>query len=578
VARTQCGSIIAAGASVSTIQTALNSCASAHPLTTSSPGDGGYVLLGTGTFNLTGTVNVPSNVTLRGMGADQTILQSGSDPMIGIGTNDPSHNAVSINSGGTAGSTSIVVSSASDFSVGKYIHISELNDPAYVSNIGSGGTNTWCDAWYNCTRAKGQIVEITGVSGTTITFTPALYSGYTHTPQAFAFDANAKYAGLEALQIYGTNASSGSYSIDMEACAYCWIKGIEENTANYDADSVEVMFGYRDEIRDNYFTSAYVHTTGGSENELKLAYKTSGVLIENNIFERKQTSVNIARGSAGNVIAYNFVTGSFDSTDPTLGSMGAFYFHEAHSQFNLIEGNIVPSLYPDSVWGTNSNQTFFRNWATGVNKGCAPFSGRGTVNCTGNNGSWPSKGVVGFRVDALSTYDNFVGNIVGSADQNALALTKVASVVYPSSCGWDTQTCGWQWGSTTLSGGGSGSSANSYNTAFRHGNYTLFDGSLIWDANTTQTLPASFYKTAKPSWWGSLGWPSIGPDVNGGTGPGGHTALTSANPAQNCFYNVMGGTEGGAGGPYAFNADTCYKGSSSGAIPAAPNGLSATAQ
>ncbi len=58
--RTQCGSVVPAGASSSAIQAALNgtdgrgSCANK------------YVLLGAGTFSLSGSLTIPSNVTLRG--------------------------------------------------------------------------------------------------------------------------------------------------------------------------------------------------------------------------------------------------------------------------------------------------------------------------------------------------------------------------------------------------------------------------------------------------------------------------------------------------------------------------------
>ena len=38
-----------------------------------------------------------------------------------------------------------------------------------------------------------------------------------------------------------------------------------------------------------------------------------------------------------------------------------------------------------------------------------------------------------------------------------------------------------------------------------------------------QSLPASLFLSAKPSWWQGAPWPAVGPDVNGGNGPGGHT-------------------------------------------------------
>jgi hypothetical protein len=71
-------------------------------------------------------------------------------------------------------------------------------------------------------------------------------------------------------------------------------------------------------------------------------------------------------------------------------------------------------------------------------------------------------------------------------------------------------------------------------------------------------LPSSFYLTAKPVWWPSAkAWPPIGPEVSGGNASsvGGHVYTL---PAQDCFLNTMRGAANGAGGPYTFNANTCY--------------------
>jgi len=50
----------------------------------------------------------------------------------------------------------------------------------------------------------------------------------------------------------------------------------------------------------------------------------------------------------------------------------------------------------------------------------------------------------------------------------------------------------------------------------------------------SHALPASFYLSSKPSWWGTMPWPAIGPDVMGGTDPTGHVY---ANPAEVCCRN-----------------------------------------
>jgi hypothetical protein len=539
-----------------------------------------------GTTTVT-TINIPAYTALRGLGADQTILQNSASDAISMdsGSDPPggsySTNTTNVTSGNTSGSMWIMVSAPASYAVGDNIHFTELNATG-VTPVGSGGSSgSWTDGWWSGNRARGQTVIVTSKGTSVCTgssnanclgISPPLYSDYPNSPLAVPYTA-LKYAGVENLQINGTNASGSSEMIWMRSCSYCWVKGIEVNMVNGSGNILEDRFGFRNEIRDNYFTGAYSHVTGGGENEIKLSFKTSGDLIENNIIERTQTAINVCRGSAGNVVAYNYITGSLSNNHnpPDEGSMGAVYQHEAHPQYNLMEGNVVPTLYPDSVWGTSYRLSFYRNWAQGINRACSPYTGAGTVNCS--TSTWPTLGPVAVRVNALSTEDNFVGNVVGSAllDNNTSTLTKVATVVYPTGgCGWGTQACGWEWGQTTISGGnGTYSSANSCTTALYNGNYTSVGGasSLTWSSGlgcqnssgSPITLPASFYKSSKPSWWGSLGWPSIGPDVTGGTGPGGHTMLTSANPAQKAYY-AIGGTEGGAGGPFTFNADTLYGG------------------
>jgi hypothetical protein len=88
----------------------------------------------------------------------------------------------------------------------------------------------------------------------------------------------------------------------------------------------------------------------------------------------------------------------------------------------------------------------------------------------------------------------------------------------------------------------------------------------------SQTLPASFYLTSRPSWFGSVAWPPFGPDVTGGNlaGYGGHA---NKIPAQLC-YEAFGGPSNGGGSPLSFNADTCYGGGDP--PPDPPQGLEAT--
>src|SRR5271165_6706615 len=358
------------------IQSALNVCPANQVVSHSA-----------GTFRINSSISVPANVTLRGAGANQTILSvyGSSAGAVNLGSGNPNYPGVSVTGGATSGSTSVTVSNASGITVGGYLMITELNDSSYVTIQGGEGNCTWCDGGlgYNGTRVRGQMLEVTSVNGTTIGFNPPLYSAYSHTPLAASMTAT-KYAGVENLQVSANNAG---YTADFQivACAYCWLKGVE---ANYtDGDFVQVHYGFRDVIRDSYFSNAYNHSPGNTDSDIFIVDKTSGTLVENNIVERGHTSIMINWGAAGNVIAYNYATGNFDSGAPNF-AIGALGFHGAHPQFNLMEGNVVPSIHPDQIWGSSSHGTMFRNWTEGTTKACNPLTGRGTVNCTGANGWW----------------------------------------------------------------------------------------------------------------------------------------------------------------------------------------------
>lgn len=573
---TNCASLTPS-ATVSTINTALSSCAS-----------GQTVFLAAGTYAISGTIHIPSNVTLRGAGADQTILNStgtGGGPVIALGSGSPSYSPVNITGGSAAGSTSITVSSASGISAGKYLVITETNNPSFVSSQGSEGPCNWCDGGWtsNAHLARGQIVQVTSVSGTTIGISPGLYGAYTSNPVAVPFAMSASYAGVENLQVYANNTGAGT-NFGMSMCAYCWVKGVEGNYT--DGNLAEVSWGYRDEIRDSYFSNAYLHTPGTYDSDVDLDYKTSATLVENNIMERTHASIMMEWGAAGNVVAYNYTMGEFDSGAPNF-VIGGISFHGAHPQFNLLEGNVVTQIYPDSVWGTSSQITAFRNWVVGTSKVCSPLTGRGTVSCSGASQTYQAARAM--QMSYLTTLDNFVGNVVGSTQMQSLVnsggnkLGQVASVEYPATRSYDADAYGWSFGYGESSDDGTGSGcsggtspchlAGTSSTDLLHGNYNNIGGSVSWVAGLTQTLPPSFYLSGKPGWFGSMPFPATGPDVAGGSGPGGHSF---GNPARACYLTVMGGSDGGAGGPLTFNAGNCYGTTSSKTGPATPTGLTGT--
>jgi len=560
--RTTICATLTSAASLAEMNAALGSCPR-----------GQTVFLAAGTYQIPGTIRIPSNVTLRGAGADRTILNATGtgENVIAMGSGKVPYNPVKIVSGATAGSTSILVEDARRIAPGKYLVIAELNNPAFVSVAGSKANCDWCDGWTKTgSMARGQIVEVKDVRGDRVTISPALYSAYTLSPVAVPFEMAAKHAGVEDLQVYANNTGYAA-SFGMLQCAYCWIKGVETNYS--DSDPAEVFWGFRDEVRDSYFSNSFTHQPGEHDSGIHVAYKTSASLFENNIVERARVSFDLGWGEAGNVFAYNYTQGEFVTADPGV-LVGGFRFHGAHAQFNLFEGNIVTTIDEDSIWGSTSHITAFRNWVTGTNRVCAPLSGRGAVNCTGSNAHYAFQAARAIQISYLASLNSFVGNLVGSAQMQSLTghnrvLPQIASVEYPAPRSYEGAVYGWSFGYGPLEDRGTGTgtgcgasvppchAAGAYSTNFFHGNYNHIDGSIGWAPGVSHKLPPSFYLAAKPGWWGSLPFPAIGPEITGGSGPAGHSF---GNPAQICYQIVMGGSDGGQGSPLVFNATRCYGG------------------
>lgn len=533
------------------IQAALNSCPANQ-----------VVSLSAGTFLINSSLVIPTNVVLRGAGAASTILnlRGSSTGAINFGAEHyPSASTSNtITGGATQGSTSITVS-GSGISTGQLLMISQTNT-SYMTESGSSGVCSWCNAGVG--NDSGQTVLVTSVSGSTITFRPPLYMDMSaNSPVAYPYTAGAKNAGLESLQLYGNNTGY-SANIFMSGTLYSWVKGVESNFA--DGNHITMYWSFGNEIRDSYFHDGYSHGSGQTDDDIDIARKSSANLVINNILWRDHGSIMFEWGASGNVVAYNYTAGNYHSTSFTWMINDFVLSHGAHPMFNLIEGNVGDKLELDSTWGSSSHYTLFRNWFSGSRQYVPPADARGALQL--GSAAWESANTFAYVIDYLSQYDNLVGNIAGSA--HLLSTGAVNSRISPASGGGSPACSRFGYNSDDNS---AVSPNNAYNTAFLHGNYDCIAGTFSWNPGTPQTLPASFFLNGKPSWWGTVPWPPIGPDVTGGNiaGVNGHA---NAIPAQSCFNTV---TLNGTINTGTFNAATCYV---SGPRPNPPTGLAALVQ
>jgi hypothetical protein len=560
-------------ASPSTINNAIASCP-----------EGQVVALGAGTFYLSSGIifDGKNNITLRGAGADQTsVVFYGGANCNGLGgdicikgsnndvTSNPNHTA-NWTSGYAPGSTSITLDSVSGLNVGSTIlSLDQLNDlygsdtgGAFVCDFGPGGVGTVGSTAYCAdegpsgagrpNRSQQQLVQVTGITGSgpfTVNITPGLYMPNWRSsqgPGAFWAFTNVTGDGIEDLSLDHTNSTfSPTGGIFLYGTYRCWVKGIRSMRAQ--RNHIWVYQSIHDTIRDSYF---YGTQSAASQSYGIETYMTSDNLIENNIFQSVTTPSQANGSSSGNVIGHNFMI-DMHYTASLIFMQASNNAHSAGIDFVLHEGNQGNQFEADIVHGTHQFLTAFRNVFTG----------------------WePAKQS---STDAVllfnhSRFFNLVGNVLGTPGYH----NNYQYAVPTPTGSYDTAIY-------VLGIGGNNTAAdnNTPSTLMRWGNYDTVTKTVRFAATevpstisqfanplpASQTLPVSFYLSAKPSWWGVTPFPAIGPDVTGGSGPGGHSF---PNPAQVCYNN----TTKDSNGILIFNGNLCYWG------PAAPTKLSVIVQ
>jgi PKD repeat protein len=450
----------------SAIQSAINSCAS-----------GSAVYLPSGTYKITSSLRLRSGVVIRGDGSPTTkiVNYSNGDAIVISGEVQygPSTN---ITSGSTKGSSSIVVSSASSFPVGSLVVVDQLNDAALTNSSGGEGNCDWCSR-DNGARSLGEIAVITAKSGNTLTLSHPLLYGYNKTPQIYLFcQAPIVNAGVENLYI--KTSSSGladACGVDMIVAYGCWVKNVEFDKIPRKCVWVQASTGC--EVRKSYFHDA-TQLDGDHGYAISTQSQSSLCLYEDNIFYNMHANIAFGSGGGvGNVAAYNYGYNCIHEQPSWF--IHSFATHGAHTYMNLWEGNVMPKIGFDNIWGSGSHQVVFRNQIRDSNPG---------VTVTTN--------LAGIQIAPYNRYDSFVGNVLGYAGYTG-------TYNYAS----DGSYCLWQIDT---------SDPLVKSTLIRHGNYDYADLETKWDAGSANhTLASSLYLVSRPSWFGSVVWPPFGPDVSG---------------------------------------------------------------
>jgi hypothetical protein len=515
------------GATAAAINNAINAC------------NNGVIFLNAGTYtsaSLGGRIQVyKSNVTLRGAGADKTILTGNKIIDVGNGSNNALGTAIT--GGATKGSTTFTVASTVNLAPGVMIDIDRDDDPNLIVNTGSQGSGT---------RNLVQTNMITAVSGSTITVrNPFIYDFSNGNPKVkFYYSSITTLSGVEDLKLDHTGFTAGG-PLNIFYTDSCWLKGIESGFAT--GYHIFITGALNLEIRDSY-----IHDGGSGPNNGGINFYSdytyggiSSAKVENNIFNKDFPATEVNGSSGGLYIGYNYSYGT-----PAQGRtpLVTWTFDDGHAPFNIMnlyEGNIGEMWGVDGYYGGSGYGTVLRNYFTGFN---------------------PNYGVGGEAVQILRLAYNYnlVGNVLGSANQNpgsylgcrlySSGPPAIYRIGYPNlgNCGLTA------WDNFTPPGGYPDPKVTA--TLLRWGNYDYFNKATRFVASeipagvpvpTDQTIPNSYYYSSKPAWWpAGIAWPPIGPDVTGGNGDtSGHV---NKIPAQVCWEtrNLLTGG--------SFNASGCY--------------------
>jgi hypothetical protein len=589
---TRCGSVIAAPSSSAAINTALGACTANH-----------YVELAAGTFTLSAGIVFGgiSNVELRGQGANQTFLVFsggngchggyGSFVNVCITASDnnfsggPS-NSANWTAGYTQGTTTITLSSTTNLHANSVLILDQLDDTADNGGFfvcSSNSISPPCSLEGNsgasrANRSQQQIVLVTAVNGNQVTFTPGLYVDNwtgTKSPGAWWATSPITHDGVRDLSLdYSSN--TGDKGIFISDCYGCWVYGVRSIDSG--KAHVELVQSMHDEVRDSYF---YLTQNSISQSYGIEALAASDDLYINNINQYVATPLMVNGSCEGCVLAYNYSINDYYTGSSSHYNLPTTNQHTGGEDMMLWEGNVGGMFSADNFHGTHNFVTSFRNYWQGTQPTCWAA---GTTNAFGAC----TDQLIGLDIHAYSRFYNLIGNVVGASgvhttygngskpifelnDGNTEAGKTVPSdpLVTTTLFRWgnyDTVTNAVHWCGNSSNTGWTAHCSSTGGACSGGSCVSEVPSGLSQYANSipaTETLPASLYFAAKPSWWPvAKVWPPIGPDVTGGnvrdinSGTlGGHVYSI---PAQDCYTNVMGGPADGTGPVLSFNRATCY--------------------
>ena len=367
-----------------------------------------------------------------------------------------------------------------NISVGSLITITQTNPPWVHANTNYYGAGpAWCG--HGPDRLMAITVKVTAINNNVVTIEHPLPIDMTNAPMITPWYYVTAGDGFEDMTFDLANGG-GSTALFFAQAYGCWVKNVEiEHTSS--------RFLWFDTCVNCEVRACYTHgAIGGGPNHEGIDFYLNCCynLIEDNVCVQAGSPMIIlgdwGGGDVGNVIGYNLMVDAQSGSSVAGNSLSLN--HGPHNMFNLIEGNVGQSIASDGYYGGSSHATLYRNY----------FSGAFT------NFMWPQAVHLGHWED----YDNIVGNVFGAPNYPATSqetnngYSGSEAVIYvlgypnPGNVSFAAQAMNPTYFLNY--------DLNVQSTMLRTGNYSYLDGSTTWDANGSQSLPASLYYTGQPAW------------------------------------------------------------------------------
>lgn len=426
--------------------------------------------------------------------------------------------APAIASGGTQGSTSVVVVDASPYTIGKFCRVDAVTANYWV----------WAMNAYRLSTGGGPAMSsmhlVTGISGSTITFTPPLpINVMSYSPVLAAYTSTPRFGlGIEDMTIDLTYGDAGC-AVEFNSVTDSWLKNVRiTGSAHRQVFWNHCLFC---EIRHCETTG----TRGGNANHEGIDFfgDCCWNLVEDNVTNNGGFPAIIlgdsAGGCCGNAVTFNFCKDVNSGITATMGAdiSGS---HGCHNMFNLYEGNVMGMFQVDGYFGGCSHSTVARNWMhgkhTGITQGIKCFHLNHfsiKFNAVGNvlgDSTWLGSGTPYKDAPYTSNYDNGASN--GAKAQMAIGFPNIGNTSFDSSYNKAATTPptlpDYRDQPETINAS-FGIDFNVAATLIRHGNYHHgYSSGPEWDgAIADHVIPDSYLYASKPAWFGNFPWPPIDP-------------------------------------------------------------------